>query len=117
MTVKENFRLFTISSIFYWNNLRTEASTVFARARASPSATSEHHLLFSFLRETWSGKIPEPGLQLQPELTVRPVLPWRLPKVAVMVAVPAAAPVTKPALPTVATAVFDEDQATSAVIS
>jgi hypothetical protein len=45
------------------------------------------------------------------------VFPETTPAVAFMVVVPGAAPVTKPALPTVATAVFDEDQATSAVIS
>jgi hypothetical protein len=51
------------------------------------------------------------------EFTERVVLPDLLPEVAVMLAVPAATAVAKPALLTVATNVFDELQMTCVVIS
>jgi hypothetical protein len=55
---------------------------------------------------------------LQPEVTQRVVLPEILPEVAVMLEVPAVTAVAKPLLLlTVATAVLDEVQVTSVVIS
>jgi hypothetical protein len=51
------------------------------------------------------------------EVTVRGVLPEILPKVAVMVAVPAATAVARPLLLTVATDVLEELQVTWVVIS
>jgi hypothetical protein len=51
-----------------------------------------------------------------PEVTVRVVLPTVLPRLAVMVAVPAARAVARPLLFTVATAELDEPQVTSEVI-
>jgi hypothetical protein len=51
------------------------------------------------------------------EFSVTVVLPEVLPELAVIVAVPAARTVASPVLPTVVTAVFEEDQVTSGVIS
>ena len=65
-----------------------------------------------------SGQIPETGLQLQPEVPVRIVFPETIETVAVTVAVPTPTPVATPVLlTTVATAVFEEVQVTSEVIS
>jgi hypothetical protein len=65
-----------------------------------------------------SGQILETGLQLQPEVPVRIVFPETIETAAVMVAVPIPTPVATPVLlTTVATAVFEEVQVTSNVIS
>jgi hypothetical protein len=64
------------------------------------------------------GQILETGFHLQPEVPVRIVFPETTETVAVMIAVPTPTPVARPVLlTTVATAVFEEVQMTSEVIS